>query len=177
MLQKRAKGISQPGEISFPGGHYEKDIDANFLQTAIRETCEEIGTKKSNIRVFGQLETLASLKGDILFPFLAELKTADNLKPNKKETEKIILAPISHFRLNSPEKYSVISEIKSFEVIDREKVDTFPAKKIGLPRKYHTSWSKTSHPIYLFRYKKSIIWGMTARLIMNFLEKTKSISF
>src|SRR6187431_2670365 len=37
-------------QIAFPGGKYEKE-DADFMQTALRETCEEIGIHQDKIEV------------------------------------------------------------------------------------------------------------------------------
>ena len=45
LFQKRSKTVRQPGEISFPGGHYESTKDKDFLSTAVRETCEELGNR------------------------------------------------------------------------------------------------------------------------------------
>ena len=45
------------GQISFPGG--KKDIgDADLIQTACRETKEEIGVSNANIRIIGSMSKL-----------------------------------------------------------------------------------------------------------------------
>ncbi|MGL5962493.1 MAG: NUDIX domain-containing protein, partial [Cetobacterium sp.] len=54
LFQKRAKGIRQAGDISFPGGKVEKDETS--LEAAIRECSEEIGIKKIDIK--GKIGTL-----------------------------------------------------------------------------------------------------------------------
>ena len=41
ILNKRAKGIHQPGDVCFPGGHREEN--ETLEETALRETEEEIG--------------------------------------------------------------------------------------------------------------------------------------
>lgn len=45
------------GQISFPGGKVEK-IDNNIINTALRETEEEIGVDKNDVRVLGKLTSL-----------------------------------------------------------------------------------------------------------------------
>jgi 8-oxo-dGTP pyrophosphatase MutT (NUDIX family) len=45
------------GQISFPGGKYEK-IDNNLSNTAIRETIEELGDKLENVEIIGNLTPL-----------------------------------------------------------------------------------------------------------------------
>ena len=44
------------GQISFPGGGYEKD-DKTLLDTALRECTEEIGLAADEVEVLGELET------------------------------------------------------------------------------------------------------------------------
>jgi hypothetical protein len=41
----------------------------------------------------------------------------------------------------------------------------FPAKKLGLPEKYHTSWPLRKSAVYVYNYKGIIIWGLTAAII------------
>ena len=52
VLEKRANGIRQGGEISLPGG--KRDLrDVDFKMTAIRETSEELGISKEKIEYIG----------------------------------------------------------------------------------------------------------------------------
>lgn len=50
LFQKRAASIRQGGDICFPGGGFEKDLDKNFKQTALRETKEELGIEKKILK-------------------------------------------------------------------------------------------------------------------------------
>lgn len=50
------------GEISFPGGGAEKR-DADFWQTALRETEEEMGILASDVKRLGQLDDFHSVYG------------------------------------------------------------------------------------------------------------------
>lgn len=53
ILRPTYRGVHS-GQVSFPGGSYEKE-DKNLLQTALRECYEEIGVDKSCIEIFGSL--------------------------------------------------------------------------------------------------------------------------
>lgn len=57
LLTERAHHMrSQPGQVSFPGGHI--DPDETVAQAALREAWEEIGLVPEEIQVFGQLPEL-----------------------------------------------------------------------------------------------------------------------
>ena len=43
LLQKRAKGIKQGGDICFAGGGFDEKLDKNFKDTVYRELFEELG--------------------------------------------------------------------------------------------------------------------------------------
>jgi len=45
LLEKRGALVPQPGEISFPGGRME-EFDQGAAETAVRETCEELGVEQ-----------------------------------------------------------------------------------------------------------------------------------
>ncbi len=95
ILTKRSSSLTiHSGEISFPGGKYSSN-DKSILDTAIRETYEEIGVVVNKKKVIGCLQPTYTYTSRILiYPFVAiEKKISDNLKPNI-EVEKIISLPI-----------------------------------------------------------------------------------
>lgn len=51
LFEVRSNSVSQPGEVSFPGGKLEDGED--FREAAIRETIEELGLKESDIEYLG----------------------------------------------------------------------------------------------------------------------------
>jgi 8-oxo-dGTP pyrophosphatase MutT (NUDIX family) len=72
------------GEISFPGGTWEKK-DADLLVTAIRETQEELGLKISREMVIGQLKPVTTLNsGFKITPFIAILDALPSIVPNSE---------------------------------------------------------------------------------------------
>lgn len=60
LLMKRAERAGDPwsGHISLPGGGYHPDEDSDLLETAIRETREELGIDLAGARVLGNLPPL-----------------------------------------------------------------------------------------------------------------------
>ena len=84
------------GEISFPGGKWSEP-DYDLLDTAIRETKEEIGLNISKNEVIGQLENVKTLNsGFTITPFVSVLDFLPKLYPNS-EVETILHIPLFKF--------------------------------------------------------------------------------
>ena len=81
------------GEISFPGGTWEKE-DEDLLGTAIRETREELGVEISRSMVIGQLKTVTTLNsGFKITPFIAILEKLPTIVPSS-EIASILRIPL-----------------------------------------------------------------------------------
>ena len=97
IMTEKAKNLKvHAGEIAFPGGKwYEKDHD--LLETAIRETKEELGLEISKERIIGQLDNVITLNSQYnITPFIAILETVPVLTPNS-EVESILHIPLVSF--------------------------------------------------------------------------------
>jgi 8-oxo-dGTP pyrophosphatase MutT (NUDIX family) len=93
MTERSATMNRHAGEISFPGGTWEKK-DGDLLGTAIRETQEEIGLKISKEMVIGQLKPVTTLNsGFKITPFIAILDTLPNIMSNS-EIASILRIPL-----------------------------------------------------------------------------------
>ncbi|MBN2636472.1 MAG: CoA pyrophosphatase [Prolixibacteraceae bacterium] len=90
------------GQIALPGGRIEKGETA--LETALRETNEEIGIDTSAIEILGSLSELyVEVSGFIIHPFVGWLPQKPNFVINPAEVEKIILFPLNRFLSNPDE--------------------------------------------------------------------------
>ena len=84
------------GEISFPGGKFDSD-DSDLLETALRETREEIGLSISKNQVIGQLEPVVTLNsGFTILPFVSIIDEIESLSANS-EVETILHIPLTSF--------------------------------------------------------------------------------
>ncbi|MDG2174435.1 MAG: CoA pyrophosphatase, partial [Flavobacteriaceae bacterium] len=81
------------GEISFPGGKLDV-TDFDLLETALRETSEEIGLKISKNQVVGQLSPVHTMNsGFLILPFVCILDEIPQLVSNS-EVETIFHIPV-----------------------------------------------------------------------------------
>lgn len=177
IFEKRSKSIKQGDEICFPGGKYENS-DLNFSFTAIRESAEELGISYEKIEILKELNTFVTPFNSIIYSFLGLLKinSFSELKFNTDEVQKLIFIPVSWLLEQEPEIYKIYQESHP-HTFDKfgNLIKTFPAKDFGLPSKYHSSWSNGFREIYLYNYQNEIIWGFTASILRDFLEKLKKL--
>jgi len=174
LFQKRAAGIKQGGDICFPGGGFEKGIDKNFKDTALRETNEELGIAKKDIKIIGQLDTMVASFGTIVEPFvgLIKKKAIKKMKLDKNEVENTYLIPLDYFKQNEPDIYNLRTEVKPFHIDEHgNKEIYFPVDKLKLPETYQKPWGNKKHIVYVYKYKKRVIWGLTAVILNDLLKK------
>ena len=106
------------GEISFPGGKLDSS-DSNLLETALRETREEIGLDIKPEQVIGQLKPVITLNSRFtILPFVSVLDKIPPLSANA-EVEKIFHIPLEDFlktMSNDPDPtHNLIQEMYTFE--------------------------------------------------------------
>ena len=84
------------GEVAFPGGKYS-DSDTDLLDTALRETKEEVDLKLSRNQIIGQLDSVTTLNSRFtILPFVCILDEIPILKAND-EVEEIFQIPLMAF--------------------------------------------------------------------------------
>lgn len=173
LLQKRSPHIRQGGEICFPGGMYDPEIDKDYKDTAVRECSEELGIPLNYIEVIGQMDTLVAAMGATVDVFVAKLNinSLEELNINSDEVHKVFLAPVDYFRKNPPREYSVRVEVQPYYTDSNgNSIVTLPSKDLGLPERYHQPWGGRDHAIYLYKYQEHTIWGLTAHIIREFIK-------
>ncbi|QGY45075.1 NUDIX domain-containing protein [Maribellus comscasis] len=114
-LIKRPKHMKHhAGQIALPGGRIEKG--ENAVETALRETYEEIGVHKNQIEILGVLSELyVEVSGFLIQPIVGWLNKKPTFSINKDEVEKMVLFPILKYK-NHFEKTSIKTNIGVLEV-------------------------------------------------------------
>lgn len=174
LLEVRSQLVKQPGEICFPGGRVE--AGETPVETAVRETCEELGLKPEDIEVISEPETETEMMADgrRVFSVKAEIKCLSNaaigsqefgpyahgaheldktLTLNKAEVADVFLLPVSWIEGHAPEYY-VLGEAADEEL--PEVLRGYLANYGEFRRRGET---------YYWEYEGRGIWGLTARII------------
>ena len=118
MTEKPKSMKFHAGEISFPGGKLNSS-DSDLLETALRETREEIGLMISKDQVIGQLEPVVTLNsGFLILPFVSIVDSVPPLSTNA-EVEKIFHIPLESFlktmEVDPDPSHNIIQEMYTFE--------------------------------------------------------------
>ena len=175
LFQVRAQNIRQGGEICFPGGKFDRARDENFLDTAIRETCEETGISPKQINILGPINYYLAPAGVIIYPYvgLLDINSIKELQPNE-EVDELFSVPLDWFVKNEPERYNAAIEIKPHFKKENGVIEQLlPVEELGLPKRYSTSWKTRKHRIFVHRVQGYKIWGMTAELIRELVRLIK----
>ena len=97
-LIKRPKHMKHhAGQIALPGGRIEKG--ETEIETALRETYEEIGIQLNQIEILGSLSELyVEVSQFQIHPFVGWLDEKPKFNINRNEVEKIVLLPLASFK-------------------------------------------------------------------------------
>lgn len=160
LLEVRSEQLRrQPGDVCLPGGRSEK-IDASLQETAIRETCEELGVPKESITVIGRMGTCIATPDLFIYPFVGVVGPGTVPAPNPEEVAKIFTVPLPWLMKQMPEKFTLGLSVNP----DQD----FPFDRIVSGRCYSFKGRQIIEPFY--NYQGRTIWGLTARILEHFVS-------
>jgi 8-oxo-dGTP pyrophosphatase MutT (NUDIX family) len=120
--------------------------DSSLRVTALRETWEEIGLPGEQIRILGEFDDYLSITGLVVTPFIATIDLSSHLNPNPREVAEILTVPFSDFG------DSHLLRVEMRQRFDREEA------------------------VYYYDCHGKTVWGLTARMIRDFLGWLTSTS-
>jgi len=127
---------SHSGQVSFPGGRAEPgDASAEF--TALRETEEEIGLRRSAVEVLARLPDYRTRTGYRVTPVVGLLTPPVAFAPDPNEVAEIFEVPLE-FLLDERNR--------------QRRTREFQGQQVGY---------------YVFEYGEKVIWGATAGILVN----------
>ena len=95
ILTRRSASLRKhAGQISFPGGRYDR-TDRDLLDTALRETEEEIGLPRSQVEVIGRLHDYPVLSYFMIRPYVAFVSPQQELVAEESEVAEIFEVPLA----------------------------------------------------------------------------------
>jgi 8-oxo-dGTP pyrophosphatase MutT (NUDIX family) len=143
LFQERTQHVQHhKGEISLPGGRRDAG-DGTLLDTALRETDEEIGVTAADIEVFGSLDlVVTTLSNYAISPFAGAI-TADGeyaFKMAEREVKELLIVPVDHLMDTAHVEWTV-RELGGVTSDER-----------------------------VFHFGEHRIWGATARILGHYLD-------
>jgi 8-oxo-dGTP pyrophosphatase MutT (NUDIX family) len=133
--------LTHKGQISFPGGA-EEPGDQGLVETALRESYEEIGLEPGRVELLGQLDdAFTAVSGFVVSPVVG-LVSGDpqDLRPAPTEVRSLLLVPME--TLKDPS-------------LHREEVRT---------------WEGMGYTIHYYTVGDDVIWGLTGRILYQLLS-------
>ena len=166
IFEKLSGNVNQSGDISFIGGHMEENESA--LTAAIRETKEECNLSDENINIIAQSDYLMNFNSLFVHTFIFEIINVkfEDIDYND-EVEKLIAVPLEEIIHTNYSSYK--SKIK----IERD--ENFPYHLIENGKNYN--FFTGNEVTYFYEFKNCIIWGLTAKILNNFVEILKDGGF
>ncbi|HLW74375.1 MAG TPA: CoA pyrophosphatase [Gammaproteobacteria bacterium] len=140
LLTRRTEQLQDhAGQVSFPGGGREAR-DADPVETALRETEEEIGLARRHVEVVGFLRGYLTITGYAVTPVVGLVQPGAKLAIDPLEVAEVFEVPLAF-----------LADPRNREIQTRE----LGGKDVGF---------------YVFRYAGHSIWGATAAMLVNFLD-------
>ena len=140
LLHKRSEQVEyHKGEISFPGGAQDQE-DKDSLDTALRETEEEMGIRREDVTILGELDEVTTRSGFGVRVYVGTIDYPYPFKPSNLEIAEVLEVPIAV--LQDPANLRVESRWDQGQVTNR----------------------------YGYAYGQHLIFGATARILQQFLE-------
>ena len=94
LTQRSAELKHHAGQVSFPGGRMEEH-DADVVQTALRETHEEVGIPPQAIDVVGYLPPMPTVTGYAVTPVVGLISADVPLRIDRTEVEYAFEVPLA----------------------------------------------------------------------------------
>ncbi len=134
---------SHAGQVAFPGGKVEQN-DITPVDTALRETEEEVGIDRSHVEILGSLDSYQTASGFRILPIVGMINEGYSYKIDTNEVADIFEVPLDF--LMSPDNHKKESMV----------------------------WKNKERFFYSMPWQDRYIWGATAGIIRNLYERLYS---
>lgn len=135
-------GDHHSGQVAFPGGRMDSN-DASPEQAALREAHEEIGVDPDSVRVLGHMEEMVTISNYQVTPVVGVIPWPFAIDPQESEVARVFTVPLAW--LADPAHHE-----------ERQREIPGEQRSIGVH--------------YFEEFEGELLWGVSARLMVNFLQ-------
>ncbi len=129
------------GQVAFPGGRHASERDPSLLDTALRETEEEIGLAARDVDVLGALDPIHTFSSNfVVTPFVGRIPYPYELRLDPREVQDAFTLPLAV--LDDPRTTVVESWTRE-------------GRTVSMPS---------------YRYDGRTIWGATQRITASLVD-------
>ncbi|MFB6211367.1 MAG: CoA pyrophosphatase [Halobacteriales archaeon] len=142
LFTKRADHLGEhPGQMSFPGGGREPS-DETLIDTALREANEEIGLRREEVEIVGQLDDITTVTDYAVTPFVGRIPDREYV-PDEREVAEIAVLSVA-------------------DLIDKSNYEN--------EQRDHPRYGDII--VHFFHVDDYTVWGATGRILVQLLELT-----
>ena len=161
LFEVRSPGISQGGEVCFPGGRIEPGETA--MQAVVREACEELCIAPSQLEILKPMPDAHSSRPGQIHCFIGLLHDYhDTFSPD--EAERVFTLPVEQLLQMEPQTGSY--------QLQRQFDDAFPFALLPGGKEY--PFRSRKETLWFYRTEDAVIWGLTAGILRRFLETVRT---
>ncbi len=141
ILRAKVEGDMHSAQVAFPGGRLEPG-EIRAEQAALREAQEEIGLESADVRLLGHLEDFITISNYQVTPVVGVIPWPTELRPDQREVQRAFTIPLAWLAdpANREERERVAPDGQTLKVV------------------------------YFKQYDKELLWGVTARITLNYLQ-------
>lgn len=134
-------------QISLPGGKMENS-DGNLIETALRETKEEIGVNVPKSKIVGSLSELYITASHFnILPVVAVLESKPDIIADEREVQEVIIASLDDLLLSETSKEKDI-HVRGYDIVAP-----------------------------YFDISNEVVWGATAMILNEFITIAREVKF
>jgi 8-oxo-dGTP pyrophosphatase MutT (NUDIX family) len=142
LTERTAHLTAHAGQVAFPGGRTEP-TDGSPVNTALRETEEEIGLPRAQIEILGTMPSYLTGSGYVVTPVVGLVDPVHELRPDANEVAEVFEVPLSF--LMDPANH----QVRLYRWVDGAERSFF-----AMP------WVRPDG-------REHFIWGVTAAMLRN----------
>ncbi len=140
ILTRRTQNLRyHKGEIAFPGGAADEG-DASLLETALRETEEEVGIQRKDITLLGELDDIRTMSSFRISPYVVTFPYPYPFRVCQAEIDEMLEIPLARLQ---------------YEARCEERVAEYAGQR---------------GKVYYYYYRSIVIWGATAKILKQLLD-------